>query len=876
MNALPADQCFHCGLALEANDENIFWTVIDSVLQPMCCGGCAMASKLITGAGFERFYHYRTANDLQADNTQLADSESYVEFDHPEIQQAFVETENNIKTAKLAVQGMSCAACAWLLERYIKTLAGVCKVNVNLVDHRLTVSWDDTQQTLSEIMATISRLGYAPRPYMPATEYLALKAQSAVLLQRLGIAGLLMMQMTLFAVAMYLGGGSAVEDNPLAAEHYHFFRWASLLLSLPLVFYCARPFFQAAIKGLKAFYLGMDLPIALAIAIAFMASFIATVKGSGDIYFDSIAMFCFLLLLGRYLDHQVRQSSGLSSLNVSSQLPLVTQRFDAEGRLTTVPLSRLQRSDRVLVKANAVIPCDAIVVDGQSSVDEASFTGESFPRAIKAGDTVLAGTLNIDAALTLSVMAIGLQSRFAQLLNLIDRAAEEKSPIESLADSLASRFVLAVLILATFTAYYWLINDSSRWLVAVIAVLIVSCPCALSLATPVAMTVARQRLKQRGFLATHAHALEGLAQTDTVVFDKTGTLTTGDIRIHEIEVLESNEVLENIELLESIDEDELSTQERYLSIAMRLEQQSTHPIAKAFQHKELKHKQFNHKYLNTKAISVAHKSEDKAYYRHHNLGVEASIDGQHYYLGCYRFIKQMIGVDGLTQEKMPTDKQIYLYRDSEPLACFHLTDPLRDDAKATIDDLRKLGMNIILLSGDSERAVNQVANTLGIGTVFSEQSPEAKLQQVQQLQSEGKKLLLVGDGLNDVPVLAAANTSIAVANATDFAKAKADCFLLNPGVRLIPEAIVFSRRTKRIITQNISWAIAYNMLAIPCAAIGWVPPWAAAIGMSVSSLAVVFNAMRLQRGTHSLIKTKNQTSIDSIVLSKNLNSGSSY
>lgn len=831
-----------------------------------------MAATIIAGSGFSQFYSYRTANALQAENTLLSNADSYSEFDHNDIQKEFVSESEGVKTACLAVSGMSCAACAWLLENYLKTLAGVTAVSVQLTEQRLNVSWDAANNRLSEIMAAISRLGYAPRPYLPAVEYLAIKAANNALLQRMGVAGLLMMQIGLFAIAMYLGNAAAIDttlspqtlgqselvqheagqSGLIQSEHAQYFKWASFLLALPLVFYCAMPFFQAAIRGVVHGHPGMDLPVALAITIAFTASVLATISGVGEVYYDSIAMFCFLLLLGRYLDQRARQSAGLSSLNMSSQLPLIAQRVSANGDFTPVPVSRLQTGDQVLVKAGEMIPCDAIVIAGESAVNEASFTGESFPRQVQASNAVLAGTLNIDHPLTLSVEATGIRSRFAQLLALIDRAAAEKSPVELLANKIASRFVIAVLLLASATALYWWYVDTSYLLTAVIAVLIVSCPCALSLATPVAMTVARHRLKQRGFLATRANAIEGLSQADTIVFDKTGTLTTGDIRIANIELLGSDSA------------------ELCLQLAASLELQSEHPIAHAFQF-ELSNRQKQSAYTKTKPVDD--------YCNYQNLGVAGRVDGQQYYLGSDRFIAQQIGVSSFNQSNPPDQEQIQeqcmgksvvLYCGKTAMARFSLHDPIRDDAYTTVNELKAMGIELIILSGDSVAEVSRVGRALGIKTCFAEQSPEEKLCHIRNLQgvhktpdvdkrhgehkkhgehkqyADGKKLLVVGDGLNDVPVLAAANTSIAVANATDLAKAKADCFLLHPELYAIVEAINYAQKVKTVIRQNIIWAISYNLLAVPCAAMGLVPPWLAAIGMSLSSLVVLFNSLRLR------------------------------
>lgn len=795
-------QCFHCALPLSTNAAEVHWVELDGEQRPMCCRGCALAAQLLHRGGWTQFYRYRTANALQADNTLMGHPDAFAEFDNDDIQQAFVTHASDGRTARLSIGGMSCAACSWLLEHYLKARPGVTAVTVHLAERRLTVSWDNTRIRLSEIMAAIAQLGYAPRPYMPATEYVAMRAESRTQLQRLGVAGLLMMQIGMLALAMYLGAADA-------SQYSQYFRWVSLLLAIPLVLYCARPFFVQAFNGLRHFAPGMDFPVALAIAFAFVFSVIATVSGEGEIYFDTIAMFCFFLLLGRFVEQRVRRSLSLASLNLQAQIPVLAQRGD-----DMVPVERLRSGDQVLVKANEIFPCDGTVVSGASAVNEASFTGESAPRQISAGDSVSAGTCNIDQPVTVCVAAVGIHSRLARLMRLVDRASEEKSAVEQMADWLARRFVLFVLFCALATGLYWYWHDTAQLLPTVIAVLIVSCPCALSLATPVAITAASQWLKARGFLMTRGHALEALAQCDTVIFDKTGTLTTGDIQLAATTVYG--------------DEDSNTC----VAIATAMEAFSEHPIANAFR---------------AQGIATVDTLSAVDFRRFNGGGIAAVVNGQQYFLGSARFLTETTAVDCQQfQGKHRNAKAIYLSRQHELLARFTLHDTIRSDAASMIHAIQRLGIRTVLLSGDNEAEVARVSDELAIDEALDSQSADDKLQYLQRLQQQGRVVLAVGDGINDIPLLAAATVSVAVANATDLAKAKADCFLPGSDIGIIARALVFARSARRTIRQNIAWALGYNLVALPCAAMGIVQPWMAAIGMSASSLLVVGNAMRLR------------------------------
>ncbi len=792
--------CFHCGLPVPADSH--FSAVIEQQSRPMCCAGCAAVATLIAAGGLAGYYRHRDSLSAVAADIGIGTAE-YALFDEPDAQAEFVAQQaDGLCRAELAVDGIHCAACTWLLEHHLARQDGIESISVNLSERRASVRWRPADLPLSRLMADIRALGYRPRPYLGSARVQSGRNENRRALRRLGLAGIVQMQIGMFAIALYVGAFGDMEP-----QYRDYLRWASLILCLPVVFYSATPFFSGALRGLRHGAPGMDLPIALAIGLAFISSTWFTLRGGGAVYFDSVAMFTFLVLLGRYLEMRARHRAGMASGDVLSLVPAAATRVLDDGqRFELVPVARLRPGERILVRPGEALPADGRVVLGASHVDESSISGESMPVGKAAGDTVNAGTLNIEGSLTVEVDATGLQTRLGAILHLVDRAQQEKPAIVQLADRSSTWFVIAVLVLAALTGWYWSMHDSARALEIVLSVLVVSCPCALSLATPAAVTAATTALKTRGFLVTRGHALEALANADTVVFDKTGTLTTGSIRLAEVQPLTA------------VDADTC------LDIAAAMEAHSEHPIAAAFEHR-----------------ATVRVEDFRAF---PGGGIAARIDGTHYRLGNAAFATP----PGSVPSGAPgAGKWILLASASLPLAWFRLSDSLRDDAIQAVAELARLGLAGALLSGDNNAEAGRVATLLGLQHWLGECSPEQKLAAVREMHAVGKRVLMVGDGINDVAVLAGAGISIAMANAADVTRANADCMLLASGLLRIPEAIRVARHTQRVIRQNIAWALLYNFTSIPFAAAGLVPPWLAAIGMSLSSLVVVANALRLRQ-----------------------------
>jgi len=802
--------CFHCGLACP--ETTSYSVKITGEERAMCCPGCQAVAQAIVDNSLEDYYKYRTEQSITADNLIPEELEQLQLYDNLKLQDQFVTSSNShpeIKNVSLILEGIVCAACVWLNEKHVNHLTGVKSFSINYSTQRARISWDDSQIKLSEILKSISSIGYRAHPFDPGRHESIQKRERQRALIRLSVSGLGAMQVMMLAIALYAGDYSGIDSDMKL-----FFRWVSALIATPVVFYSAQTFFIGAWRDLKRKHLGMDVPVALAIGGAYVASIWATLTNSGQVYFDSVTMFTFFLLLGRFLELRARQRSSEVADALVKLLPVMAARIGSNG-IEQVLVNELNLDDRIRVKPGETIPADGIIIEGQTSIDESLVTGESYPLRRLENENVIGGTVNIESPIVVKITKTGEETVLAGIQRLLDRAQTEKPHIALLADKVASIFVGVILVVATVVGYIWWQIDSERAFWIVLSMLVVTCPCALSLATPAAMTAATGALTRLGMLVTHAHALETLAKVDTFVFDKTGTLTQGVLALKETVVIGS------------------LSETQCKKIATSIEQASEHPVAKAFQY-------LSSDLLVTKKIT-AQVGE----------GVEAAIDNMRYRIGKRNWVSDIVGMplqekaDNINKNQIQS--QIYLANEKEWLAVFTLEDNIRDDAKSMIDDLGKLDINTILLSGDQDSVVRNTASTLEIHTMYSEQNPDNKLSVIKGLQKQGHIVAMVGDGVNDAPVLAAAQVSIAMGSGTQLAQASSDMVLLSENLNHLQESIVHARKTIKVVKQNLSWAVIYNLTALPLAALGFIAPWLAAIGMSASSLFVVLNALRLMK-----------------------------
>jgi Cu2+-exporting ATPase len=790
--------CFHCGLPVP--DGAHYPVRFEGTTREACCRGCQAVAQTIIDSGQGAYYTHRTAlpatpQAAEAELTQLG------LYDLPEIQESFVRVEaENVREAALILENIVCAACIWLNERHIAGLPGVLSVEINYATRRARVRWDNSRIHLSAILKAVSDIGYIAHPFDPGRSDDLYKRERNTAIKRLAIAGLGMMQVMMYALPSYTATDMTDDIRLLM-------RWASLVLTIPVVGYSAWPFFIGAWRDLKRRTLGMDVPVALGVGTAFVASVYATFFGHGEVYYDSVTMFIFLLLTGRFLEMNARRRAGAAVEELVKLIPAATTRlprFPSRDE-EQVPVARLAVGDHILVRPGETLPADGVVVEGDSAVSEAMLTGESLPVSKAAGARVVGGSLNQASPLVLKVERLGADTRLAAIVRLLDRAQSEKPRIGQLADRAAAWFVGLLLLITVLVGVVWYLIDPSKVLWIVVSILVVTCPCALGLATPAALTTATGRLTRLGLLTTRGHALETLARATDLVFDKTGTLTQGRLSVRRVIALDGR------------------SEEAASEIAAALEAGSEHPIAKALR---------DHATPDFSAREIRNTP---------GLGVEGAIGDRTYRLGAPRFAAP----DHTPPEDSDGASWIALAAGDELVAWFELADTPRADAATALDALRRQGLRLHLLSGDAEGAVKTTAQQLGIANWHAGALPEDKLACVKALQEQGRIVAMVGDGINDAPVLAGAQVSIAMGEGADVAQAAADMVMLGSRLATLAEGVALARKTQTIIRQNLGWALGYNLVAIPAAALGYVTPWLAGIGMSVSSLLVVLNALRL-------------------------------
>jgi Cu2+-exporting ATPase len=795
--------CFHCGQPIP--DDVHLDVAIDGEARAMCCHGCEAVAQAIVANHLEDYYRHRTAMPSTAQELVPDELRKLAVYDHPEIQKSFViDAGEHIREAVLILEGITCAACIWLNERHLMQLPGVKRVNVNYATHRARVSWDEREIELSKILSEIQLLGYHAHPYNAHSSEALRKKQRSVDLRRLFVAGLSAAQVMMFAVALYAGAYYYDMEHDTA----QLMRWASLILSVPVMIYSAIPFYRSAWYAIKTRHLNMDVPVTIAVMAAFLGSAWVTLQGEGVVYFDTITMFVFILLASRFLEQGAREKSVEAAENLLKLAPAMATRVRASQQ-ELVPVLDLQAGDIILAKPGEAIAADAVVTEGESSTDEALLTGESRPVPKRTGDAVIAGSINIESPLHLRVTGVGENTVLAGIVRLLDRAQAQKPRLAQMADRVAGYFTVGLLALTVLVGIAWFALAPERTFEIVLAVLVVTCPCALSIAAPAAIAAAGSSLLKRGILLTSGHALETLARVNHVVLDKTGTLTFG-----------KPQLAQTIPLAELSDA-------RCKLIAASLEQASEHPLAASFlravESEELL------------AVSEAQNLPGK--------GVAGSIEGLRYTLGNRHLLPGVVpDLHGVP----PEATMVWLCDATRALAAFVLSDQLRPEAAEMVGALRQSGIQVTMLSGDAESAVRHAAETLGIADYRSGQHPQDKLAALQAMQRAGDVVAMVGDGVNDAPVLAGAQVSVAMGGGTQVARSSSDIVLLSENLLDVGRALKTGRHAMTVMKSNFAWAVAYNVVALPFAVLGYIPPWVAAIGMSASSLIVVLNALRLR------------------------------
>lgn len=712
-------------------------------------------------------------------------------------------------TSQLRLSGLYCAACAGLIESALLSVDGVLEARVHSATSLALVRWDPLRTRASALVQAVQRAGYGAVPDAAASARALREAEQRRALWRLFVAGFCMMQVMMYATPAYVSAPGDITPDML-----RLLQWASWVLSLPVMLFSAGPFFRSAWNSLRQRRLGMDVPVSLGILVTFVASSGATFDPGGifghEVYFDSLTMFVFFLLGGRWLELRARHQVALSLEAGTARLPDSVERLRDDGSIERVAVARLAAGDRVRVAAGQAFPADGVLQDGHTLADEALLTGESAPVPKQAGDEVVAGSLNLRAPVLMQVLRLGEDTRQAGIVALMRSALTQRPQFVQQAERLAGPFLWAVLLLAAGAAAWWSFVEPQRAVWVAVSVLIVTCPCALSLSAPAALLAATGGLARRGVLLQRIEALEGLAAIDTVVFDKTGTLTRDELELASIALRREGD-----------DERAL------LASAASLAALSTHPASRAL---------------------VAAAGEGRPARR---WSVVEELPGQGLQAcdetgACWRLGRRGF-VEPASGAEQADDGALHFGPDGWSRAVFRLREQLRDDAVATLAQLQGEGLRVALLSGDAPQRAAALAQRLAIADVRGGATPADKLAAVAAWQAEGRRVAMVGDGLNDAPVLARADVSFAFAHGSAVARSGADVVLLGQRLADVALARRQAQRTLRVIRQNLAWSALYNAACVPLALVGWLPPWAAGIGMASSSLLVVLNALRVAR-----------------------------
>lgn len=727
------------------------------------------------------------------------------------------EPEIPVITDKLSISGMHCSACTQIIEFRLQKLEGVTRFQINSATHRADISWNPKKISLGQIIESVSSLGYGALPIGSTGELIDRENKMGV--WRLFVAGFAMMQVMMYALPAYLVPVPQI-DGDLTPDIDRLLKLASLALTIPVIVFSAWPFFQSAIRDVRNRHVGMDVPVTVGIIVTFVASVWATFSGE-PVYFDSLIMFVFLLLAARLIQTRVHNKSTSALRVLTKLLPLLAEKlpdYPSTMRVEQLNAAQLVAGDIVLIQPGAKIPVDGVVISGVSDCDESLMTGESRAVSKATGAALIGGSVNLNRPLVMSATRVGNDTQLSSLVRMMESAANEKPPLVQIADRYASLFLSAILLLAIVSGIAWWYIDASRAIWIAVTIMVITCPCALSLATPSVMSATIGQLAKNGVLVARGRAVESLARATHFVFDKTGTLTQGKLKLVKLMLIRNDPALN----------------ERVVrQITTNLTAGSMHPVAHA---------------LYT-SLSVAPFSNTATVYDDVNeipgRGIEAHHHGLHFRLGSVDFVQELHGKE-LDIPAEFSGKTISVLGDTEGyIALFALEDSLRSDAKILIKFLQQQGKSVLILSGDRADVVENTATELGIRGAVGNLSPEAKYDAVKLLQMQGAIVAMVGDGMNDGPVLSLADISVAMGQGAPISQARSDMVLISNDLRDLSYAIKITSKSLSLIRQNLGWAVLYNVIAIPAAMAGILAPWHAAIGMSLSSMIVVLNSLRI-------------------------------
>ncbi len=819
--------CFHCQLPLP--EKEIVNATIKGQERRFCCHGCKSVCETIFRAGLEGFYKRTPENGVLAPPPDLPKDIALYDLDA--IQEEYVHELGESREIHLLVEGIHCAACVWLIEHTLKTVPGVIKAAVNLSAKRLLVQWDNSRLQLSEILQRLGQIGYSAVPFDPEVAEGALQRQNRNLLYRMAFAGFAMMNLLWVSVALYSGADRG--------EFREMFHWIGFAIATPTLLYSGFPFFKGAWIGLRNLYLGMDLPIAIGATVTYLYSLYVTLSGDaiGEVYYDTVVNFVFVILVGRFLEAISKKQAVASTQRLLDLQPRVATVL-REGEESVVPIRSVKPGETVLVKPGEKIAVDGVILEGLSSVDEAMLTGEFEPVTKAQGDHVSAGTINGHGMLKLQVEGVLKNTALGRIIRLVEEAQASKAPIQRVADRVVPWFVLLTLGLATLTFFWWQDSGFELALMAATSVLIITCPCAFGLATPMSIAVATGLGARNGILVKNGAVLETLSKINHFVFDKTGTLTEGRMSLFAIYSeagcwMPSAPNIKPAAPLPS----EIRRLFEYIAPA---EQYSEHPVAEAIID-----------CVTASGVGVDAK-EVKEFTNRPGFGIKAEVKGKRVLAGTSAWLDQhqVQRNERLNQRVAELDEQgigsLRCAIDGQEVAVIGIEDQIRADAPMLVHALKRDGIKLTLLSGDRQRTAETVAERLGGMQVIAEVLPEDKDQIIADLQQQGGRVAMVGDGVNDAPALVRADVGISLGSGTDVSIASSDIVLMSDELAKVRLAAALSRRTLRTIRQNIAISIVYNLIMVPLAVSAMITPLVAAIAMPISSLLVIANAARIR------------------------------
>lgn len=784
----PSTKCYHCGEAIPQGVH--LQAQVAGKARAVCSQNCLTTTEWIDRTGLSDFYRLRRGPSQR----QSASTDVDAWLNPALLPQVLTAKGNDQYEVCLLMEGMHCAGCVWLIERVLLKLGGVSDIQINPVTRRALFTFDSQRLALPTILQALRHAGYNPRPLETSSLNDARTQESRDLMKRLLVAGFGMMQVMTYTFVLYME-----HFGELPGGTKELFRWLGFLVSTPVVFYSAAPFFKHALAALKMKMLNMDVPIAIAIAAVYGTSVYQALMFQGEVYFESVSMLVFFLLTGRYVEMRARHHSVDNADALVKLTPSFAEKRLADGTLQAVPVLELQVGDLVQVQEGSHVPADGLLLSHKALMDEALMSGEASARSRLKGDAIIAGSLVLEGPIDIEVTRVGANTFLSTLANLSTKAQTQRPRLTRRSERLTANFVLRVLIVTSFTLVGWLWYDPSRALEATIALLVVACPCALGLAAPAAITRALGVLAKHNVLVVKPDALETLTKIDTALFDKTGTLT------------EPHLVTQNIDT-------------QALQLAASLARESQHPLSRALVA------------ANQEPLLAA-----QAVQSFPGMGLEGMVDDRIVRLGQPQFALAP------EQAALAVDASLVLGESGRLLASFYMDEKLRDDAVISLNQLQAANIHSEILSGDSEARVQHIAQQLGLSLYAGRQLPADKLAHLQQLQQQDRCVLVVGDGSNDAPLLAGADVSVALTSGAELAQANADILLCDGRLANLVYTHKLAFETQRILKQNEFWAISYNTLAMPAAALGFIPPWLAAIFMSLSSLFVVLNALRIGR-----------------------------